>query len=238
MEKEEKNIFYAAVAKGKSGKKRELLRDGLPIQKSGRKFPYLFWEGRNVTAGLWIYSACLPQLEKKLFTEKAWKRETAEKILDKTAKRAAGQFGCREQILNPELTGERGSLPIEIMAVCLYQRRPFHEICLSLPEEGGFYVEQMMQLLCPYLSRIRKAVIYGAESENTYRLKEELYQEFGLVLTESAAPDPEMVWLDLREEKDRDSEMEKGAGTEKSVSRSGAWKFLDTTAKNGYNHGS
>ncbi len=92
-----------------------------------------------------------------------------------------------------------------------------------------------MWLLRPYLSRIRKAVICGPESENKYRIREELYQEFGLVLFEGGRPEPEMVWLDLREEEERKAEKEKGNLRVKYVSRSQAWNFLDTTVKNGYN---
>lgn len=235
MEKEEKNILYATIAEGEQGKKKELLRSGLPIKKSGRKFPYLFWRERNVTAGLWIYSVCLPQFEKKLFTERNWETETAKKILDKTAERAEGEFGCREQILSPALTGSSEDIPAEVMAVCLYRHRPFDKICLSLPEEGSRYAEQMMWLLRPYLSRIRKAVICGPESENGFWIREELYQEFGLVLTEGGRPEPGMVWLDLRREKKLNSETEKGNQRVKYVNRSQAWNFLDTTVKNGYN---
>lgn len=235
MEKEEKNIFYVTIAEGEQGKKKDLLRSGLPINKSGRKFPYLYWDGRTVTASLWVYSAFLPRFEKRLLGERNWEAETAEKILAKTIERAASRWGCHEQILNPVLTGIREQLPAEVMAVCLYRYRPFDKICLSLPEEGDYYAEQVMWLLRPYLSRIRKAVICGPESENQYRIREELYQEFGLVLSTGKRPEPEMVWLDLREEEEREAEKEKENLHVKYVNRSQAWKFLDTTVKNGYN---
>lgn len=235
MEKEEKSIFYITIAEGKQGKKKDLLRGGLPVNKSGRKFPYLYWDGRCVTAGLWVYSAFLPQYEKRLFGERNWEPETAEKILTKTTQRAVSRWGCHEQVFNPVLTGAHEELPAEVMAVCLYQYRPFDKICLSLPEEGDTYVEQAMWLLRPYLSRIRKAVICGPESENGNRIREELYREFGLVLSAGKEPEPEMVWLDLRERDKRKVKKEKGSPQVKCVNRSKAWKFLDTTVKNGYN---
>ena len=235
MEKEEKNILYATLAEGEQGRKKDLLQGGLSIKKSGRKFPYLYWDRRTVTAGLWVYSAFLPQFEKRLFGERKWEPETAEKILGKTAERAASQWRCYEQILSPALTGNREGLPVEVMAVCLYRYRPFDKICLSLPEEQDYNTEQVMWLLRPYLSRNRKAVIWGPESENEYRIREELYQEFGLVLSGGGKPEPEMVWLDLREEEERKAEKETGNLRVKYVNRSQAWNFLDTTVKNGYN---
>lgn len=234
MEKEEKNIFYITIAEGEQGKRKELLCRGLPIQKSGRKFSYLYWDRRIVTAGFWIYSAHFPQFEKRLFGERSWEPETAEKILDKTIERAVSRWGCREQIVNPVLTRGHGELPVEVMAACLYRYRPFDQICLSLPKEGD-YTEQVMWLLRPYLSRIRKVAVCGPESESEYRIREELYQEFGLVLLTGGRPEPEMVWLDLREAKERKAEKEKGNQRIKYVNCSQAWKFLDTTVKNGYN---
>lgn len=235
MKREEKNIFYVAIAEGEQGKKKELLRSGLPVKKAGRSFSYLVWEGRNVTAGLWIYSAFLPQFEKRLFSKRNWRTETKERILGKTAEAAALQWGCHEQIFDPELTGNSEELPAEVMAACLYRQRPFDKICLSLPEEGGYYAEQAMWLLRPYLSRIRKAVLCGTKGENGYRIGEELYQEFGLVLSECKGPESGMLWLDLRKGKDREPEMERADSRVKYVNRSQAWNFLDTTVKNGYN---
>lgn len=233
MEKEEKNIFYIGIAEGEAAGKRELLREGLPIRRLGRKFSYLYWEKRNVAASLQVYFTLLPQREKLLWREREWKRETVEKLLGRTAEDAALRWGCREQAAHP-LFGKNGSeLPLELMAVCLYQYKPFDKICLSLPENGEYFVEQALWLLRPYLPRIRKAFICGGENENGERIRDELYEEFGLVAMEAQRPEPGMVWLDLREETES---MGKDVNSRtKCVNCPGTWKFLDTAVKNGYN---
>ncbi len=235
MGREEKNIFYIGIEEGKAAGKRELLARGLPIRKLGRKFPYLSWEGRNVTVSLQVHFALLPQKEKRFWRQQDWKGETVEKVLEKTAENAALRWECREQAITPLLGKRRTELPPELMAVCLYQHRPFDQICLSLPEEGEYFAEQAMWLLRPYLPRMRKAFICGGENENGDKARERLYEEFGLVLMEIKKPEPGMVWLDLREEETLEG-MGKSVGfKEKSVNRSQTWNFLDTAVKNGYN---
>lgn len=250
MEKEEKNIFYIGISEGEAAGRKELLREGLPIRKLGRKLPYLYWEKRNVAACLQVYFALLPQKEKRLWRELEWKRETAERVLAKTEENAALRWGCREQALHP-LIGRNGlELPLELMAVGLYQHKPFDKVCLSLPEDGGYFAEQALWLLRPYLPRIRRAFICGGESQSGEKVREELYEEFGLVAMEAQKPEPGVVWLDLREDgglEDRGQETgPQGNGSlggmgrkadfqVKCVNRLWAWKFLDTAVKNGYN---
>ncbi len=229
MEREEKNIFYIGAALEGREKKRILLAKGLPIKKSGRGFSYLSYEGRTVTSRLQVYFALMPRFEKGLFGERGFKAATAERILEKTLAKAGQAYGCREQIVSPGLGAGNWELPLELWAVCLYQQRPFDRICLSLPEEVDYYGEQAMELLYPYLPRMRRAYYYGEESENCSRLKEVLADEFGLILTEVRKPDPKIVWLDLRREG------QSGDTAAKCVNRNLVWNFLDTTVKNGYN---
>lgn len=241
MGKEEKNIFYIGIAEGETAGKRELLREGLPIKRLSRKFSYLYWERRNVAASLQVNYALLPQKEKGLWREREWRSETVEKLLGKTAENAARRCSFPEQVINPLLGKNRSELPVEVMAVCLYRHRPFDRICLSLPEEGEYYVEQALWLLRPYLPRIRRAFICGGENENGDIVRSELYEEFGLVLMEAKRPELGMVWLDLRKDvgiwtNEEVAKMEKDTGFErKCVNVPWAWKFLDTAVKNGYN---
>ena len=217
------------------GKKRELLTDGLPIRKSGRTFPYLFWEGRTVTAGLRVYFTFLPQYEKRTFGKRIWKPEMAQKLLAGAAERADGKYGCRERILCPQLGGENEELPVELWAVCLYNQRPFDRICLSLPEEGEYFAQRALELLYPYLPRMRRASFCGTESENSRRVKEAISKEFGLIFMDEARPDAGTVWLDLRQEEKYNSGNEKESSSGKWVNGNLVWNFLDTTVKNGYN---
>lgn len=257
MEKEEKNIFYAGIAEGEWGKRRELCRKGLPVSRVSRKLPYLTWEGRNVQSELQIYFSLLPQYEKSIlgryrfykygkdadFNKPIWEAETAAKLIGRAAEKAADTWGCRDCLLCPLLGGD-GELPGEVMAAYLYQLRPFERVCIALPEDGDYYVEQALWLLRPYLPRIRQAIVRNGESENGSRLREELYSEFGLVAMQTAEPLPGMVCLDLRDEKGsaegRLAEAVKAAGGKtaegfKCVDRDRTWKFLDTMVKNGYN---
>ncbi|MDO4304250.1 MAG: hypothetical protein Q4D94_10065 [Bacillota bacterium] len=254
MEKEEKNIFYAGIAEGEWGKRRELCRKGLPIRKMSRKLSYLTYEGRNVQAKLQVYFALLPQYEKSILgryrfykygkntdlNNPIWKAETAAKLVGQAADAAADAWGCRDHLLDPLLGGGKEELPGEVMAAYLYQLRPFDSVCILLPEDGEYFAEQALWLLRPYLPRIRQAAVCNGESENGQRIREELYLEFGLVAMQTVKPLSGMVYLDLRNEAERLPEAvklagDKPAGDFKCVNRDRTWKFLDTMVKNGYN---
>lgn len=235
MEKEEKNIFYMEIEEGAWGKKRELLAHGLPIRKVGRSFPYLFWNRRAVTGSLQIYFTFLPEYEKKLWGKHSWKSEMAEKLLANAAAKANGAYGCREELLGPRLGRRDEELPMELWAVCLYRQRPFDRICISLPEEGENMVWQTLELLRPYLPKMRRASFFGGESENGRMLKDVIAEEFGLVLTDGGKPGADTVWLDFRWEEGQNSGNAKASPPGKCVNRNLVWNFLDTTVKNGYN---
>ncbi len=258
MEKEEKNIFYIGIAEGEWGKRRELCREGLSIKRAKRRLSYLTWEGRNVQADLQVYFSLFPQFEKsisgryRLYKDSrkgickavGWKMESAARIIRQTEEKAADICGCRDWVLSPLLEEGEPELPVEIMAAHLYRLRPFDSVCIILPEDGDYFVEQAMWLLRPYLPRIRQAFVCGAESENGHRLREALYLEFGLVAMQIRSPKPRMVCLDLQGKKipmeEKASEAKKTpengcSGDFKYIDRYQTWKFLDTMVKNGYN---
>lgn len=235
MEKEENSIFYMGIEEGGCGKRRELLTCGLPIRRVGRSFPYLFWDRRTVTGSLQVYFTFLPQYEKRFWGQRVWKAEMAEKLLSDAAEKTNRKYGCREGILCPQLGGGDETLPIELWAVCLHQQRPFDRICLSLPEDGEHFARQALELLRPYLPRMRRASFFGAESENGRMVKEAVSKEFGLIFMDEGKPDPDTVWLDLRQEEKQNFENVKVSQPRRCVNGNLVWKFLDTTVKNGYN---
>ena len=211
-----------------------------------------------------IYYALLPQYSKKArFSGKpvGWKRDTAIKMLERAEQRAAVEWGCREQIMAPEFEGTLARIPLELLAVCLYRRRPFDRLCISLPGDAGEYdLEQALELMTPYLPRMRQVVLAGGESPMAERLETYLYEEFGIILMREAKAPRGLPWVDLRDEEDSlegdigetaggagggsgagaGGKSGRGAGPGSNgnsgrISRMEALKFLDTAVKNGYN---
>ncbi len=267
MEANYLNLFYAGILYGQyseTGKK--LATTGLAVKKLGREFPYLLGKGRGAAGRMLIYYALLPQYTKKArLSGKSvgWKRDTAIKILEKAEQKAAVEWGCREQIMTPEFGGTLTRIPLELLAVCLYRRRPFDRLCISLPGDAGEYdLEQALELMTPYLPRMRQVVLAGRESPMAERLETYLYEEFGIVLMREAKAPRGLPWIDLRDEEDSlggdigeaaggtDRKSGEGSGTggksgrgadpgsngnSRRISRMEALKFLDTAVKNGYN---
>lgn len=240
METNYLNLFYAGVLYGQypeTGKK--LAGTGLCVRKLGREFPYLLGRGRRAAGRMLIYYALLPEYSKKaLFTGKprGWKKDTAIKLLEKAEQKAAVEYGCREQLFAPELGGILTQIPLELLAVCLYRLRPFDRLCISLPEDAGAYdLEQALELMTPYLPRMRQVILVGGENSVTEELETCLYEEFGIILTKEEKANAKLPGLDLRREEE--TEEKRFFSPEKSlwVSRGEALKFLDTIVKNGYN---
>ena len=176
MEANYLNLFYAGILYGQyseTGKK--LATTGLAVKKLGREFPYLLGKGRGAAGRMLIYYALLPQYSKKArLSGKSvgWKRDTAIKILEKAEQKAAVEWGCREQIMTPEFGGTLTRIPLELLAVCLYRRRPFDRLCISLPGDAGEYdLEQALELMTPYLPRMRQVVLAGREFQEFMALQ-------------------------------------------------------------------
>ena len=184
---------------------------------------------------------------------KEWKSELVREILTDVCALASNKFFCREILLAPGLyryvmpeeTEEKQqddmaemsrAIPLELLKASLYRHRPFHKICVSLPEEGGTYlVEQLEELLYPYLSKVQQVVYAGKPSELTEILEEYLYEEFGMIMTIATKPPRNMLWIDLRDETERRACPWQDILDNKCVNRAETLKFLDTMAKNGYN---
>lgn len=240
METNYLNLFYAGISYGQyaeSGKKTS--GTGLAVRKLGREFPYLMGRGRGAAGRMLIYYALLPQYSKKtIFTgkPKGWKKDTALKLIEKAEQKAVAECGCREQILAPEFGGNLSQVPFELLAVCLYRLRPFERFCVSLPEEPGECdFEQALDLMTPYLPRMKQVVLAGKESPIAERLETWLYEQFGMILIKKTRPPEEIPWLDLCDEDEKKENACSGPENPGRVSRREALKFLDTIVKNGYN---
>lgn len=204
-------------------KGRNLKKTGLPLRKLEREFPYLLGEGRRKVRKLQVYFTLLPEYAGKTFfrgNPRSWKQERIRKFSDDAWEKASTAQGCTEQIVAMELGGHTEPLPIELWAVRLYQKRPFDSICILQEQETEEQeLEQLVELIAPYLPRMKSVVFKGQKSETAEMLADYLYEEFGIVMVKTQNTPADMPVIDF--------------GTKES--RGETLKFLDIAVKNGYN---
>lgn len=169
-----------------------------------------------------VYYALWPEYRKKsLFRKKPvkWKIPDLQKELEELKQKAECDYDCWEMLYSAQFQEkawpvEAQDLPFCVLQAWLYAQRPFDT--LYLPEEwnqGMQDVEQLMELLIPYLPRLKNVVWTGEEGMVSENLQNYLYEEYGMILLfDRRIPDGAVV-----------------------IRRAQAWKFLDATVKNGYN---
>lgn len=236
-----KNIYYVGI------EERTPEKGELSVYRQVR--PLLFEGGL-----LQIYFSSLPvqavepiegnffQKKKKLrMRQQQWRR------LEETIAFVQGLpewNGTDDVIFSERLQRENGrsqDLPLELYAVCLKkikadQKLDLSTVSLSLPNDcGGMAVEGVMSLLLPYLSRVNAVVYVGEESEATGRLEAFLYEEYGILLSYEKKPYQDTVWIDLSEKEGNSLNRYAIENKIYHLNSAEAWKFLDTTVKNGYN---
>ncbi len=216
-----KKIFYAGIAYQEYPVKgQRLKKTGLPLKKLNREFPYLTGERRGNMGRLQIYFSLLPEYAgKKLLSgkPKIWKPEMIERLLFLSGEKAYACQGCTEKLIVTDISKYKETLPIELWAVRLYQQRPFDSICISMTPDGGEQeLWRLTELLGPYLSRMKRVVLKGSGSPASELLGDYLYEEFGIIMTETEKIPKDMVYLDFKNNYE-------------------TLKFLDTAVKNGYN---
>ena len=224
METDYKQIFYVGIAdKEYPPKGQNLKKTGLPLRKLEREFPYLLGDGRRKVRKLQVYFTLLPEYAGKTFfggKPRNWNPEMVRKFIDDAWEKAAIGRGCTEHIVTTDLGGYEQTLPIELWAVRLYQKRPFDSICILQEQETGKReLEQLAELITPYLPRMKRVVFKGRRSENSERLADYLYEEFGIVMAETENTPAYMPIIDF--------------GAKESWKET--LKFLDIAVKNGYN---
>lgn len=238
------NLFYMGIAygdypggDGRAGH-RKVKKEGLPIGKVRREFPYLLGESRRA-GRIQIYYALLPEYRKKaaFFSHpKSWKPEAARRLLEEADRKAALTLDCREQVWAAELNLQHSEIPIELTAALLYRQRPFDKICITFsPDAGEYEFERVIELVGPYLSRTRQVLFKGDENPMYEMLEGYLYDQFGILAARTDVPPAEVPWLDMKED---GADLITGSASllsEKHINRRETLKFLDTTVKNGYN---
>lgn len=240
METINKNIFYMGIASGGYPEKGcDIKKLGLPVRKTGRAYPYLLGKEHARAGRLQIYYVLLPEYSGRGFftgKPKKWKAETAQRLLEEAEERAAIGFDCREQVISAQLAGNPSQIPPELLAVCLYQYRPFDRLCISLPKESREQeLEEALELITPYLPRMKQVTFAGEEGESAGLLEDYLYEEFGIVMTRTGKVPGGMPWLDLEEDREQETCQAAALKKIKLVSRPETLKFLDTAVKSGYN---
>lgn len=169
-----------------------------------------------------VYYALWPEYRKKsLFHKKfkEWKIPELQRELEELKGKAECDYDCWEMLYSAQFAEKAWpmadqDLPFCVLQAWLYAQRPFDT--LYLPEEwnqGMQDAEQLIELLIPYLPRLKNVVWTGEEGTVSESLQNYLYEEYGMILLfDRKIPDGAVV-----------------------IRRAQAWKFLDATVKNGYN---
>lgn len=204
MEKRLYHVFYLGMDKGKA------YEHPVPILRLKRKLPI---PGGAVQ----IYFAFLPEYGGKSFWRKnlkPWKQEKLFRIMQELIQQAVQELQCWEVVISPAWKMENNELPSCLLAACLYQKRPFDTVYLSFGQEDGMYeMEQMTELLTPYLPRLKHVYFVDKEHRLAESMADFLYEEYGMVMFYAERVPQDGV----------------------CVTKAETWKFLDATVKNGYN---
>lgn len=273
METDYKRIFYLGIAWEEYPEKgQNLKKTGLYLKKLEREYPYFFGGGRRKIKKLQVYFALLPEYAgKKLLSGKmkTWKPENVQKLLNDAWERAYINCNCTEQIFTEQILSQSykrdseqipvelmstrfsSALPAELWAVCLYQARPFESLCILLPEDAGeLEAGQLKELMEPYLPRMKRVVFKGPESMASESLADYLYEEFGIVMTQTQRIPLDMPVIDFGIQRcggeslqsvfegnirDEGCNFQEGQKRHVYISRNEILKFLDIAVKNGYN---
>lgn len=240
MEKQTKTLFYIGT---ENDKKNRLKPPGkaLPVYRLARPLPY-------AQGSLQIYFCLLPaffpedslkgvRTGKKRWSEKRqkkkWYAALSNAFDDAKADLQGGGFDF------VVIAKQAEDLPEELFAVCLWEARRSREsdsISITLPGDcGRLKAEQVITLMEPYLSRINSVALVGEESENADFLEDYLYEEYGIPTSYEKYPLKNTVWIDLSEQENPIQVKYAKENRIYHLNKTEVMKFLDTTAKNGYN---
>lgn len=204
MEKRLYHVFYLGMDKGKA------YEHPVPILRLKRKLPI---PGGAVQ----ISFAYLPEYGGKSFWKKnakPWKEERLFRQMQALIQQAVQEYQCWDVVFAQDWKMNGSDLPFCLLAACLYQKRPFDTVYISFGQEDGMYeMEQMTELLIPYLPRLKQVFFVGRGHRLAESMADFLYEEYGMVMF-------------YAEQVPRDGIC---------ITRAETWKFLDATVKNGYN---
>ena len=188
-----------------------------PIELHELKRPLPVPDGR-----VRVYFALWPEYRKQSFIRKKykeWKLPELQTEMEKFRQKAGLMYDCWEILYEETFRDKAWSvtdqdLPLCVLQAWLYAQRPFDTVCLSDEWNRGMYdMQVLIDLLTPYLPRMKRVIWTGEEGTVSESLQNYLYEEYGMILL-------------------RDRRIPEGAV---EIRRAQAWKFLDATVKNGYN---
>ena len=236
MENVCKKIFYMGIEHGECLlREQKVEKTGLPIRKLERDFPYLIGEGKG---RLRIYFSLLPEYPGRSFwgrKPRMWKKKKLLELLRRTEEAGTDVLEWTEQIVCPKLAESETQLPIELWAACIYAQRPFNKICISFSEEAGEADGwQAIELIMPYLPRIRQVFYYGERNRAFEVLEACLYEEYGMIMADAWQKNEGTLWIDFAGAGHGEADESAAAGY-KYLNYFEILKFLDTSVKNSYN---
>ena len=238
MKKNIISILYIGLASG------QFYEAGIAIQKLPERLPFPKGE-------LQVYAALLPEYCGKTFfrhKSKSWKPVAVRRVIHEARERLANEIEEPksetvkfEMVVSPQvqqIVEQFAQVPTELLAARLYASRPFLKICISMSSVAEVaQLEQVIALLKPYLAGLQQVIWVGKPSWLSDKLEEYLYQEYGMLMVRANRPPKNVLWLDMREDEEIQSDLRRTFYNNRHIHVVETLKFLDTTAKNGYNTG-
>lgn len=208
----------------------------LPIYRCGKKLHF----GKKEIV---LYYSLLPVCFLKEIRKKRKRKQWHERI-SQTVSYAETGLSCRgyEVLFGEEIVKEQ-EIPPELFGVCLTERQgrtsgEISELSLSLPAECGSYaVENAVSVLTPYLPEINRVIYAGEETESSRQIEDFLFSEYGIIMVYEKRPAKKGIWLDFGGNSCGLFENFAAENGIYHLNSAEVLKFLDTTAKNGYNTG-
>lgn len=198
------HVFYLGMDHGKA------YENMVPVRQLNRRLPI---PGGAVQ----ISYAVLPEYGKKRFWNKKyvpWKQDRLLIQMQQLKNRAQQEYSCWETVISPDWRMKNEELPSCLMAAYLYQKRPFDTFYITFGQEDGMYeMEQMTELLIPYLPRLKQVFFVGRKHRLAESMADFLYEEYGMIMMYTEQVPQDGIRITPEE----------------------TWKFLDATVKNGYN---
>lgn len=225
-ENETKTLLYIGMESGRRAVKRPWQSICLETKACGRPIPLHL-------GMLQLLYLAVPEY---VYGKKQWTEDRLFDLLQKHIQETAPDEWYLQNRIHILLGGDRSSrehppfVLFEAMLAQLYRKKAFTQAAVMLSDRET--AEESVRLLTPYLSGINRFYMIGEESYYSLEIEIWLYETYGIVATYEKRVPTEVLCLNLAWNYKNDFEWEQ---PDLWITSSGACKFLDTRAKNGYN---